>query len=514
MIILVLNQGLKSTRCIAFSFDGSFLTESSRKIDTIINKNFIEQDPLVWENLAYEVVNEVVQNLGNKSKDIKYITVTTSASCLVPVDSNHNSLCNSILVSDTRAMNQAAKISNLDEFIDVALDTDMKSSSDLMIPKILWIKENKTKIFDNTQYFLNAGDYLNLILTGVCLTDINNALKFHFSVNNFSYPIKLLEKLNINLNTLPPVGEIGSLIGPIKKNISHKLNLPPTCKVLLSTYDALAAVTGAGCQEIGDAVDVSGTVTSLRVISDKYIKDSLNRVYVSPHQTKNQWLVGGSNNLGGGVVEWLKHLQYSDSVNPYLDIENDAKSVAQCPNGAIFLPHLLGERAPIWDEHCRAVFFGLSRNTTKKELTKIVLEGIGFSARHIGKVINSFDISISKITLSGGLARIDAVSQIKSDIFGKPIIKLKSFETTSIGAAILCLVAVNEFSSMKEAFNSFTSVEKIFEPDIKRYKIYDEFFELYVNVYESLSGPYKLRQTLSEKYYESISSGANFKDNL
>jgi xylulokinase len=174
----------------------------------------------------------------------------------------------------------------------------------------------------------------------------------------------------------------------------------------------------------------------------------------------------------------------------------------------------LGERAPIWDEHCRAVFFGLSRNTTKKELTKIVLEGIGFSARHIGKVINSFDISISKITLSGGLARIDAVSQIKSDIFGIPIIKLKSFETTSIGAAILCLVAVNEFSSMKEAFNSFASVEKIFEPDIKRYRIYDEFFELYVNVYESLSGPYKLRQTLSEKYYESISSGANFKDNL
>ena len=41
------------------------------------------------------------------------------------------------------------------------------------------------------------------------------------------------------------------------------INLPKNCKVIVSTYDALAAVIGNGGFNAGEAVDVSGTVTSL-----------------------------------------------------------------------------------------------------------------------------------------------------------------------------------------------------------------------------------------------------------
>ena len=47
MIILVLNQGLKSTRCIAFDFNGNCIAESSKPINTSISEKFIEQDPSV-----------------------------------------------------------------------------------------------------------------------------------------------------------------------------------------------------------------------------------------------------------------------------------------------------------------------------------------------------------------------------------------------------------------------------------------------------------------------------------
>ena len=514
MIILVLNQGLKSTRCIAFDFKGNCLAESAKPIESIINDEYVEQDPNIWKELAYKVIKDVINKLGNKKSEIKYLTVTTSASCLVPVDKNNKALRNSILVSDTRSKNEVSFIQNLDEFKITSQLTGMKCSPDLMIPKIMWIKNHENKIFENTSYFLNAGDYLNLILTGNCITDVNNALKFYYSVENECYPNNLLKKLKINIDTLPKIKEIGSTVGFVRKSISKKLGIPNSCEVVLSTYDALAAVNGTGCYETGSSVDVSGTVTSFRVVSDKKINDHLHRIYISPYTYKNKWLVGGSNNLGGGVIEWLKDFHYSDYKDPYGKIEKDAITQTPCPNGAIFLPHLLGERSPLWNADCRGVFFGLNRSHTKEQFTRSVLEGVAFSVRNIGEVISSFNINISSVTVSGGLSRLDIVNQIKADVFGKPVIKLNNFETTSIGAALICLVAKNIFSSMKEGFNVFVNIKRVFEPDFNNNEIYNDFYGLYEEVYKSLLEPYKKRMRIIKKYTDIGSNKNIYKGNL
>ena len=103
----------------------------------------------------------------------------------------------------------------------------------------MWLKNNETYTFENAHYFLNVSDYLNLILTGNCI-DKNNLLKFYFSLKNNNYPIKLLDKLDIDVEKFPNAEKVGADIG-YRKSISKKLNLPETCKVILSTYDALAA---------------------------------------------------------------------------------------------------------------------------------------------------------------------------------------------------------------------------------------------------------------------------------
>ncbi len=514
MIILVLNQGLKSTRCIAFDFDGNCLAESSKPIDTIIFDDFIEQDPNIWKKLAYCVIKDVITKLGKKKSEIKYITVTTSASCMVPVDKNNNALRNCILVSDKRSKKEVAFIQNLDEFKTTSLETGMKSSPDLMIPKILWVKNNENEIFEKTSHFLNAGDYLNMILTGNHVTDVNNALKFFYSNENKSYPVELLDRIGIDINTLPEIKEIGSGIGYITKSISEDLGIPRSCEVILSTYDALAAVNGTGCYETGDSVDVSGTVTSFRVVSSKKISDPLHRIYVSPYTENNKWLVGGSNNLGGGVIEWLKNFNYSNSKDPYTQIEKDGLNHDPCPNGAIFLPQLLGERSPLWNSDCRGVFFGINRTHTREQFTRSVLEGVAFSVRNIGEVVKSFDIDISSVTVSGGLARLDLVNQIKSDVFGLPVKKLSNFETTSIGAALICLVSRGVFSTMKEGFDKFVNIEKIFEPNLINHQIYNDFYQLYEEVYKSLLEPYKIRASLMKKTYKNKSNRDYFKGNL
>ena len=197
-IILVLNLGLKSVRCIAFSFDGSVLAQSSQPIHTLVNNERVEQDPEEWSTLSWQVVGKVISELRNSASKIRYITVTTSASCLLALDSNGRPLRNSILVSDTRAVNEARILAHTVEFQSVQAQTGSKSSPDLMLPKIMWLARHEPETFKQAAHFVNVGDYLVAQLTDRYVTDTNNALKFHYVMSQCSYPQLLLESLSID----------------------------------------------------------------------------------------------------------------------------------------------------------------------------------------------------------------------------------------------------------------------------------------------------------------------------
>jgi xylulokinase len=496
MIILVLNLGLKSVRCIAFAFDGAVVAQASRPICTLVSNERVEQDPEEWRASAWNVISEVTSTLGDRANRVRYITVTTSASCLVALDTRGRPLGNSLLVSDTRAVHEAEILNHTVEFQSVQAETGAKSSPDLMLPKIMWLAKHEPETFGGASRFVNAGDYLVAQLTGRYVTDPNNALKFHYGMCRRSYPQMLLESLGIDPSTLPEVVDIGTEIGPVLGSVAAELHLPRSASVVLTTYDALAAVTGTGAFDIGHAVDVSGTVTSFRAVTDHHLFDPLHRIYVTPHVGKNRWLAGGSTNLSGGIIEWLRQLVFDGNSDAYGLMEAAASDQPPCPGGLIFLPHLLGERVPIWNPDCRGVFFGLNRAHGKAQLVRAIFEGVAFSVRHIARVLEEFHVPIRSVAVSGGLSRLNVVSQIKADVLGVPVRKIENFESTAIGAALIALVGVGVFESYGEGFGRFCRLDRVYEPDGGRHRVYEEYFELYLKVYESLRGAYAARASL------------------
>ena len=54
--------------------------------------------------------------------------------------------------------------------------------------------------------------------------------------------------------------------------------------------------------------------------------------------------------------------------------------------GLVFLPYMLGERSPIWDPYARGVFFGISLQTTRKEMNRAVMEGCGYGLRQLSEI--------------------------------------------------------------------------------------------------------------------------------
>ena len=498
-MILVVNLGLKSVRCIVYSLDGAELAKSSLPIQTLINNEQVEQSPEEWKSKTWQVVRAVTDELGASSSSIKYMTVTTSASCLLALDENCCPLGNSILVSDTRARGEAELLSQTVEFQNLTQSSPTKCSPDLMLPKILWMRRHDPQTFQKARFFVNAGDYLNYLICGEVVTDENNALKFHYELSKSRYPGELLRSLGIDEETMPVVEGIGKDLGSPLASICNELGLPKTCRLILTTYDALAAVAGTGAFGVGDGVDVSGTVTSFRVVTDLHVYDKHSRIYVNPHFGGNTWLAGGSNNLGGGIVEWLRQVFFDDHPTPYDKIDRIGSELPACPGGALFLPYLLGERAPIWDPDCRGVFFGLNRAHTSEEMVKVVLEGIGFSVLDIAEVLRSLSVEAGSVRVSGGLARLDSINQIKADMLGVPVKKLDDFETTAIGAAILGIAGGEQVSNLEEMAQMFCSLDKEYEPDTAKHDYYEDFFGMYRSLYSALKPVFRARAELMDK---------------
>lgn len=498
--ILVLNMGMKSIRSIVFTEYGEKLSFSSRPLSTQLDEEKVMQNPAEWWEKAKIVIHESMKDLVDRKID--YVTVTTSSACLVYVDENGEALDRCIMVSDKRAEKESQFIKGLPEFQEIRNKTDMEMDPYLMLPKILWVKNNQRELYDRTYKFLSSNDYLIELLTGKYYTDIFNAQKYHYDIKSNTYPEQLLSAMGIGKEKLPAIGEPGTSVGHLTPHAAEALGLSTETEVILSTYDAICSFFGSGVTKEGEASDASGTVTAFRALSFKTNLKQSSKIFITPFAKWNLNIVGGSNNLGGGLIEWAKQCYYKNEMYPYEVMEKEAGEVMLGAGGLIFLPYLLGERAPLWDYDARGVFFGLERSHTRKNMTRAIFESTGFIDLDMINAIEETGMEVSKIKFSGGLARNNLVAQIKADITGRQVEILDDFETTAVGAAMLALVGQHVCSDLWEASERFVQVRMIVNPNFKRNKQYQEVYKVYKDTYEALKGAFSQRMKMVHSIYD------------
>ena len=323
-------------------------------------------------------------------------------------------------------------------------------------------------------------------------------MNYHYDTDNKCYPEILLKKINIDIKKLPEVVEIGESIGNIRKDVAEIFGLTTETEVVASSYDAICSFIGSGVSEEGESSDVSGTVTVFRTLTRKKAAKT-KKVYNIPYYSENANIIGGSNNLGGGLIEWVKQCYYLKDEYPYEIMEKEASESELGARGLLFLPYLLGERTPVWDDSARGVFFGLERMHTRKDMTRAVFESTGFIDLSIIDAINEAGIDVNSVRLSGGLARINLVSQIKADILGKDVLVLSEFETTSSGAAMIVLAGQNVYPDLKSVADKFAVIRMIIKPNKENNKKYQYMYELYKDAYNMMKPLFKRRMEIVER---------------
>ena len=165
----------------------------------------------------------------------------------------------------------------------------------------------------------------------------------------------------------------------------------------------------------------------------------------------------------------------------YAQEQEKIKSLGE--NRVLFLPYLMGERSPHNDPDARAMFLGMSMDTTREDMTQAVLEGVAFGLRDSLEVARSLGIRIERSKICGGGAKSPLWKKILAAVLNLKLDLIESEEGPGYGGAILAAVGCGEYESVQAACEKLVHVVDTVEPDpvlVEKYEArYQEFRKLY-----------------------------------
>jgi xylulokinase len=244
--------------------------------------------------------------------------------------------------------------------------------------------------------------------------------------------------------------------------------------VVLGMMDAWASLLGLGVVHDGQAMYLSGTSEVTGLISAQ-VRPEPGVITFPPWAGIT--LHAGPTQAGGASLDWLARLLGRGAAEL---AETAAEITARSP---LFLPHLQGERAPLWDAALRGTFAGLTSATGPQEMAAAVLEGVAFSARLALEALQrSAGIEPDQVRVGGGGAASDRWCQIRADALGKVLVRVRGMDPGSVGAAVMAGVGSGAVADLPAAAEALVHQDRVFRPDPVGAALADQRFRLWCDL--------------------------------
>lgn len=159
-------------------------------------------------------------------------------------------------------------------------------------------------------------------------------------------------------------------------------------------------------------------------------------------------------------------------------------------NNVFFLPYLMGERSPHNNPDARAMFLGMSMDTTRADMTQAVLEGVAFAMRDCYEVAKKIGISITETKMCGGGAKSPLWRKIVANVLNLNVAVLENEEGPGLGGAILAAVACREYPTVQAAADKIVKIAKKEAPDPELVAKYEEKYQYFRKLYPAVSKLY------------------------
>ena len=146
----------------------------------------------------------------------------------------------------------------------------------------------------------------------------------------------------------------------------------------------------------------------------------------------------------------------------------------------------MGERSPHNNPDARAMFIGMSMDTTREQMTQAVLEGVAFGLRDSLEVARSLGIKIEKTKICGGGAKSALWKQIIANVMNLTVEVIESEEGPGLGAAMLAAVGCGEYPDIKAAADAIVKVKEQIEPEPQLVAKYEERYQKFKQIYPTV----------------------------
>lgn len=500
-VFLGIDVGTSGTKTLAMLENGTILATATAEYPLSSPKpGWSEQDPEDWWAATQQSVLKVLKAGKIKPDQVSGIGLSGQMHGSVFMDKQHEIIRPAILWNDQRTADECAEIEQKaggrTKLIEMVANPALTGFT---APKIVWLKRHEPKNFSRIAQVLLPKDYIRFRLTGEFATDVSDAsgtLLLDVRARQWCKP--LCDKLDIKLSQLPKVYESEDVTGTLTAGAAKLLGLKQGVPVVAGAGDQAAGAVGNGVVKRGIISATMGTSGVVFAHSDDVQIDPTGRVHTFCHAVRGKWHVMGVVLSAGGSLQWyrnqLAHADVADGkrlkTDPYNLITEQASEAPPGCEGLFFLPYLTGERTPHADPNARACWIGLSLRHTRSHMIRSIMEGATYAMRDCLEIVNSMNIPIREIRLSGGGARSDFWRQMQADVYGRRVSMINAEEGPAYGVALLAAAGTGKYKSIVEACGAAVKVVSSTDPQAEAKRIYSKSYPMYGRLYKALKSEF------------------------
>ncbi len=472
-----------------------------------------EQNPNEWWKACLSAAKNLIdQNLVHPN-DIIAVCNTSQWSGTVAVDEDGQSLMNAIIWMDSRGAPyikkklkgfiniQGYSILNLLRWLRKTAGIPTKSGKD-PIAHILYIQNELPEIYEQTHLFLEPTDFINMKLSGE-IASSPSTMMLHWLTNirdldNLHYDERLIKRIGINKEKLPPMKQSIEVLGTLQKEVANSLGLSEDVKVFVGTSDIPSAVIGSGAVRDYEGHIYIGTSSWLTCHVPFKKTDIGSNIASLPSAIPGRYFIANEQETAGACLTFLRDkIFYPDdeikcgNQAVFQEFDQIVERVAAGSNNIIFTPWLYGERTPVEDHNIRGAFFNLSLETDKSHLIRAVFEGIAYNSRWVLTAVEKFiKRPFETLNMIGGGAQSDIWCQIYADVLNRKIHQVHDpIQANARGAAFIASVGLGKITI--NDIPNLIKISKTFIPNPKNRDMYDNLFKEYIGIYKTNKDFYK-----------------------
>jgi xylulokinase len=493
--ILAHDLGTSGNKATLFSEEGKLIGSTVFTYDTnYFNETWVEQDPADWWRAVCETSRALVSETGVSNADIAAVSFSGQMMGCLCVDKSGTPLRKSIIWADQRAQAQQRALDEhipLREFYGIV---GHRNSASYGLQKLMWVRDNEPEIYEATYKTLNAKDYIVFKLTGNFYTEPSDASSNAcVDLKTLNWSERLIGYAGVDIDKFPKIVPSTFVAGGVTAAAANETGLAEGTPVVMGGGDGVCANVGAGSVKPGKSFSYIGSSAWIATTSEVPVLDEGLRTVTWAHIVPGLYAPNGTMQSAGGSYAWLKNQvctmeSFEASrmgLSPYQLIDAEIAESPVGSNGVIFLPYLLGERAPRWNVDARGAFIGLKMENQRRDMLRSVLEGVTMNLSIILDILRQ-QIPIDEILVIGGGAKGAVWRQMMADVYGARILAPQLLEeATSMGAAVTGGVGVGLFKNF-DAIDKFIDVKYTHEPIAKNATAYKPVKEMFELCYQSL----------------------------